>query len=111
MGWAIEGWHTMRLTRRTLLQSLAALLPLSALGLGGSRTNSATLPAPPEGVETPEFVAPVRWVSRDELEEMITINGSAMGPTLSGPDSPMKVPGGYVMPVHPKTAAWLKANA
>ena len=53
MGRAIEGRHTMKLTRRTLLQSLAALLPLSALGLGrapNQRWPSASrLPEPPGG--------------------------------------------------------------
>lgn len=37
------------LSRRTLLQSLASLLPLSALGIGGARTHSTALPAPPGG--------------------------------------------------------------
>ena len=53
MGWEIEWWEAMKLTRRTLLQSLASLFPLSALGLGRAPNQSGTasprLPEPPGG--------------------------------------------------------------
>ena len=68
MGWEIEWWEAMKLTRRTLLQSLASLFPLSALGLGRAPNQSGTasprLPEPPGGDEVPPKLSVAEWSKR-----------------------------------------------